>query len=253
MEYTVKALAELAGVTARTLRWYDKLGLLKPGRVTPAGYRLYGPAQVDRLQQILFYRELELSLGEIKAILDDPAFDRREALQSHLRELKERRGRLEALIGTVERTLLDEKGEIAMSDKEKFEGFKKKIVEENEARYGKEARETYGDGPVDEAHQQLMGLGQEEYARWQDLDRTLREDLREAVRSGADPAGETGQRLAALHREWLSILMPRCTSAQQQGIAALYVSDARFTAYYDKEVKGCAQFLYDAVLCRVDS
>ena len=74
MEYTVKALADLAGVTPRTLRWYDRIGLLKPLRTTEAGYRLYGPAQLDRLQDILFYRELGLDLASIRTILDDPAF-----------------------------------------------------------------------------------------------------------------------------------------------------------------------------------
>ena len=83
MEYTVKALADLAGVTPRTLRWYDRIGLLKPLRTTEAGYRLYGPAQLDRLQDILFYRELGLDLASIRTILDDPAFDRQAALQSH--------------------------------------------------------------------------------------------------------------------------------------------------------------------------
>ena len=86
MEYTVKALADLAGVTPRTLRWYDRIGLLKPLRTTEAGYRLYGPAQLDRLQDILFYRELGLDLASIRTILDDPAFDRPAALQSHLAE-----------------------------------------------------------------------------------------------------------------------------------------------------------------------
>ena len=83
MEYTVKALADLAGVTPRTLRWYDRIGLLKPLRTTEAGYRLYGPAQLDRLQDILFYRELGLDLASIRTILDDPGFDRQAALQSH--------------------------------------------------------------------------------------------------------------------------------------------------------------------------
>ena len=101
MEYTVKALAELAGVTPRTLRWYDQVGLLKPLRTTEAGYRLYGPQQLDRLQDILFYRELGLDLAAIQAILDDPAFDRQAALQSHLAELKARRTRLDDLILTV--------------------------------------------------------------------------------------------------------------------------------------------------------
>ena len=126
MEYTVKALAELSGVTPRTLRWYDRLGLLKPGRLTQAGYRLYGPAEVDRLQQILFYRELEVPLAEIGAILDDPNFDRQAALEEHLRALSDRRSRLDDLILTVQQTLQEAKGEIMMQDKEKFRAFQKK-------------------------------------------------------------------------------------------------------------------------------
>lgn len=93
MEYTVKALADLAGVTPRTLRWYDRIGLLKPLRTTEAGYRLYGPAQLDRLQDILFYRELGLDLASIRTILDDPGlWSGQAALQSHLAELEARSG-----------------------------------------------------------------------------------------------------------------------------------------------------------------
>ena len=87
MEYTIKQLADLSGVTPRTLRWYDREGLLRPGRVTEAGYRIYGPKEVDRLQEILFYRELGFSLADIRRLLDDPAYDRQAALQSHLAEL----------------------------------------------------------------------------------------------------------------------------------------------------------------------
>ena len=121
MKYTVKQLAALSGVTPRTLRWYDLEGLLKPLRRTDAGYRLYGPQEVDRLQQILFYRELGLELSAIRRLLDDPAFDREAALQSHLAALEARRTRLDALILTVKKTL---KGASMMSDLEKFECFK---------------------------------------------------------------------------------------------------------------------------------
>ena len=115
MEYTVKALAELSGVTARTLRWYDQKGLLKPLRVSDAGYRIYGPEQVDRLQLILFYRALGLELSAIRSILDDPGFDRLAALQSHLAELVGRREQLEKLILTVRKTIEEAKGGTAMS------------------------------------------------------------------------------------------------------------------------------------------
>ena len=163
MEYTVKALADLAGVTPRTLRWYDRIGLLKPRRTTEAGYRLYGPEQLDRLQDILFYRELGLDLSSIQAILDDPAFDRQAALQSHLEELKNRRDRLEDLILTVQRTIDDLKGEAKMTDQEKFAAFKRRAVEANENAFGQEIRGTYGDEEVDRANACVLALTQAEY------------------------------------------------------------------------------------------
>ena len=163
MEYTVKALAELAGVTPRTLRWYDQIGLLKPLRTTEAGYRLYGPKQLDRLQDILFYRELGLDLTSIRAILDDPAFDRQAALQSHLTELKARRARLDDLILTVQRTIDDIKGGTKMTDQEKFEAFKRNAVAAMEAAHGAESRKKYGDAEVDRANACGLALTQEEY------------------------------------------------------------------------------------------
>ena len=105
MEYTVQALAELSGVTPRTLRWYDRIGLLKPGRVGENGYRYYGPAQVDRLQDILYYRALGVPLDQIRASLDDPSFDRLAALRGHLAALEGERERLEGLIRSVKTTI----------------------------------------------------------------------------------------------------------------------------------------------------
>lgn len=247
MEYTVNELATLAGVTPRTLRWYDKLGLLKPGRTTGAGYRLYGPAEVERLQQILLYRELDLPLEEIRAILDDPTFDRQAALRSHLTALEKRRKRMDRLIETVKRTLLDEKGEIEMTDQERFEGFKKEMLEENEKLYGEEVREKYGDQALEESGKKLMGLSKEAYEVWKTLEEDILSALAAAVQAGEDPADKEGQRIAELHRQWLEVALPQYTSHIHRGIAAMYVEDERFTAYYDREVPGCARFLRDAV------
>ena len=202
MEYTVKALADLAGVTPRTLRWYDRIGLLKPLRTTEAGYRLYGPAQLDRLQDILFYRELGLDLASIRTILDDPAFDRQAALQSHLAELEARRARLDDLILTVQRTINDIKGGTKMTDQEKFEAFKRRTVEANETAFGQEIREKYGDEEMDRANACVLALTQEEYAQWKSLGGEIHTALVTAVKAGADPAGPEGQRIAALHRRW---------------------------------------------------
>lgn len=246
MEYTVKELADLSGVTPRTLRWYDREGLLKPARTTEAGYRIYGPGEVDRLQQILFYRELGLELSAIRALLDDPAFDRQAALQSHLAELERRQARLGSLILTVKRTL---KGADTMSDREKFEGFKQRLIRENREKYGAELEERYGEETVRRADALLAGMTQEQYWAMTTLEQEIKTKLEAAVRAGADPAGETGLDIAMRHKTWLSNHWSgdQYSPEAHRGLAAMYTEDPRFTAYYDKEVPGCAAFLRAAI------
>lgn len=251
MEYTVKALAELSGVTPRTLRWYDREGLLKPCRVNAAGYRIYGPGEVDRLQQILCYRELGLALSAIRTALDDPHFDRKAALQSHLAALEERRARLDALILTVKNTIGETEGGPVMSDKEKFEGFKREVLAENEARYGTEIREKYGEEAVDASNQRFSNLTREAHQRMTAMEAELQTRLEAAVRAGTAPDGAEGAAIAALHRDWLSFTWSSYTPEAHAGLGQLYVSDARFTAHYDKAVPGCARFLCDAIAAYV--
>ncbi len=248
MEYTVLQMAELSGVTRRTLRYYDQIGLLRPARTTPAGYRIYGPAEVDRLQQILFYRALGLALPAVRAALDDPSFRRQEALQSHLEELEGRRRALDALILTVRRTLDAEQGGMIMSDQEKFECFKQKVIRKNEEIYGPEVRAMYGDAEADAANARLMGRSREAYDGWTALGEEIQAGLESAVRAGVDPAGEEGRALALRHRRWCAFGWPGAEEPENHAaLAAMYTEDSRFTAYYDKEVPGCAAFLRAAV------
>ena len=248
MEYSINALAKLAGITPRTLRWYDETGLLKPLRTTSAGYRVYGPQQVERLQDILFYRELGFELSAIGAILDNPAFDRQAALQSHLTTLEQQRNRLDALILTVQKTISTLQGETTMTDTERFEAFKRKAVEENETKYGKEAREKYGDEAVNQSNANILSLSPERYQRWQALDAEILSALSTAVKNGTDPNSAEGLRIAALHKEWLSFSWKTYTPQAHAGLAMMYTADERFTAYYDKETPGCAAFLQNAIL-----
>ena len=251
MEYTVKALAELAGVTPRALRWYDRKGLLRPARTSAAGYRLYGGAEVDRLQAILFYKELGFGLDAIQAILDAPGFDRAAALRDHLAALEARRERLDSLILTVRKTIEEAEGGKKMTDQEKFEAFKRRSVEEKEARYGAEAREKYGDGPVDGANARFLALSREEYGERKALEEEILSALNAAVQAGADPAGKEGTRIAGLHRRWLEGCWEHYSPEAHQGLAELYTVDPRFTAYYDRSISGCAAFLRAAVLAHV--
>ena len=248
MEYSIQELARLSGVTTRTLRWYDQIGLLKPGRVAENGYRRYGPAQVDRLQDILYYRALGVELARIKECLDDPSFDRLAALRNHLAALEAERKRLEQLIRSVKDTIgVEERNEI-MSDEQKFEAFKQRAVAHNEEVYGAEIRAKYGEQEVDEANAAVMNLTQAQYQEWTDLGREIQERLEVAVQTGLSPESETGKELCTLHRQWLTLTGNRYDPAKHRGIAELYVMDERFTAYYDKQVPGCARFLRDTVI-----
>ena len=246
MEYSIHELSRLSGVTTRTLRWYDKIGLLKPSRVADSGYRYYGAKQVDRLQDILFYRALGVELALIRECLDSPSFNRLAALHHHLAALQAEKTRLETLIRSVEETIDCEERNEVMNDEAKFSAFKQQAIDDNEATYGQEVRERYGDAAADETNAALMGLSGGEYAAWNELDYTLRQRLEQAVEMGLSPDSAEGREICELHRRWLSVTDKKLTAAKQKGIAELYVLDERFTRYYDKTVPGCARFLRDA-------
>lgn len=253
MEYSIQKLAAMSGVTTRTLRYYDQIGLLKPLRVNSAGYRIYGSAQVDLLQQILFYRELDFPLEEIRQIVTDPGFDRRKAMEDHRMALLARRQQLDALIDNLTKTIESEDGKQPMSDKEKFTGFKKRMVEENEAKYGKEIRGKYGDKTIDDSNAKMMGMTKGQYDAMQQMAAEIHDGLEKAVQAGLEPAGEEGERLAALHKEWLGFTWNFYSKEAHGGLVEMYVQDERFKAYYDDHVEGCAKWLRDAVKAWLES
>ena len=247
MEYTIRELADLSGVTTRTLRWYDQIGLLKPGRVAENGYRYYGPAQVDRLQDILYYRALGVELAQIKACLDDPSFDRLAALRGHLTALEQEQARLEALIRSVRKTISAQERKELMNDQEKFEALKQRAVAWHEETYGREARKKYGDREVDAAQDTVLGLTQEQYREWTGLGDEIQRRLEAAVQCQTPPDSLEGREITQLHRRWLTLTGNTYDPAKHMGLAQLYIQDERFTAYYDRTVPGCARFLCDAV------
>lgn len=247
MEYTINKLAKLAGVSTRTLRYYDEFGLLSPTRMSSNGYRIYGQKEIDRLQQILFYRELDVPLEEIKNILSSKDFDGQEALESHLTDLLAKRKQLDLLIANVEKTIEAAKGKTIMSDQEKFEGFIQKLVDDNERKYGKEVRAKYGDEVINRSNAKIMGMGKEQYAEMEMLTGELNETLKAAFEQG-DPASELAQKACELHKKWLCYFWNDYSKEAHIGVTQMYVDDPCFTAYYDKIAVGCAVFLRDAVL-----
>lgn len=247
-EYTIQQLSRLAGVSTRTLRYYDQIGLLPPLRVTPASYRMYGQEQVDLLQQILLYRELGMELKEIAAIIHAPSFHRLCALDTHLEKLLQKQQALAAMIYTVRQTIAAEKGEIVMTNAEKFQCFKQEKIDQNEKQYGGEIRQKYGEAAVEKSNEKFLSLSQEEYACMEDLGRQILHLLEQAVKEKQSPSSPVGLHIAQLHKQWLAFTWPKYTKEAHAGLAQMYTADPRFTAYYDKACPGCAQFLCDAIM-----
>jgi Predicted transcriptional regulators len=248
MEYTVSKLAQISNITTRTLRYYDEIGLLKPARVSSNGYRIYGRAEVDTLQQILFFRELGVGINDIKQLLTAPDFSREQALQKHLTSLRQKKEQIEALIENVSKTISSLKGEIAMSDKEKFNGFKQRLIDENEQKYGREAKEKYGDAIVNAANSKFMGLDEAQYAEAEHLRVEINKNLKAAMVTG-NPACERAQKACMLHGQWICMFWTKGAYTKQahKALGRMYVRDGRFKKYYDDIAEGCAVFFQKAL------
>lgn len=247
MEYTIHKLGELAGISTRTIRYYDEIDLLKPARLNEAGYRMYGSEEVNRLQQILFYRELGINLGQIKEILISPSFDSTVALKEHKENLIQKRAQLDLLINNVDKTIQEYERGIKMTDKEKFEGFKQQLVDNNEDMYGEEIRSTYGNEAIDQSNSMLKNMTKEQYDEVVTLEQEVLDSLKKAMATG-DPTNELSQKTARLHKQWISFHWPTYSKEAHAGLAEMYVADERFQAYYNKVQSGAAQFLRDAIV-----
>ncbi|MBN2395867.1 MAG: MerR family transcriptional regulator [Candidatus Atribacteria bacterium] len=247
MEYTIKRLAEISGVSRRTLRYYDEVGLLKPVRSLSSGYRIYSQKEVERLQQILFYRALGVSLRDIHRIITLPNFNEIESLKEHHKKLLEKERQIHLLIRNVEKTIETKERKRTMSDKEKFEGFKKNLVDENERKYGQEIRQLYGNDIVEKSNEKLKKMNQEDYETAKKIDNELMSTLKEAMQNG-NPASEIAQKAADLHRQWLSFYWSHYSKVAHAELVRMYVTDHRFSDFYDQKQLGTAKFLRDAVL-----
>lgn len=247
MDYTIKKLSDLAGISTRTLRYYDEINLLKPQKVTEAGYRVYGEEQINKLQQILFYKSMDIELKDIKEILSNPDYDVQKSLENHYRKLIEKREHLEALIKTVEKTIAYSKGEIDMTDTEKFECFKKEKIKKNEKQYGKEIRKKYGEESVSNSYNKFSKLTEEEFKEMAKLENEMIQKLL-IVNENKDLNSDEAKIVFENHKKWLSFNM-EYKKEIHQGLAEMYVLDERFAEYYNKKAnKRVVETLRDIIL-----
>jgi DNA-binding transcriptional MerR regulator len=238
--HTVRQLARLAGVSVRTLHHYDRIGILKPESRSEAGYRLYGKEDLLRLQQILFFRELDFPLPDIARILEEPGFNPVQALRDHRAMLEARLGRLHGIIRTLDRTIEQYQGGSMLTDEELYRGFPPEKI----ARMKKEARDRYGTGVVEESENKVRRLSKEAFAAvmrdGEEVNRAL------AGLIGREPTDPDVRKWVARHHAWiLNFWTP--TEESYRGLGKGYSEHPEFRAFYEKYAPGLADFLNRAI------
>lgn len=235
----ISDVARLTGITVRTLHYYDEIGLLKPSEVTQAGYRVYNDTDLEVLQQILFFRELDFSLEDIRKIMQNPAYEKESALRKQKELLLQKRSRLDSLIALVDKTL---KGEQDMS----FRQFDTAKIEETKKKYAEEAKQRWGDTSA--------------YAEYEKKSRSYSDAQQNMLDGeGAGILSEFGQNRSlapdsaqaqALVKKWQAYITSHyytCTKEILSCLGQMYVGDARFTQHIDQYGAGTAAFMAAAI------
>jgi MerR family transcriptional regulator, thiopeptide resistance regulator len=247
--YTVGEAARLAHVSVRTLHHYEEVGLLCPSRRSEAGYRLYTLEDLETLQQVLFYKELGFSLDDIRELMSDPAFDRREALLVQRELIAEQTLRLEALLDLIDRTIDATDGGVRMTKEEMFEVFGDFDPSEHE----NEARERWGDSDAyKESARRAARYTKQDWQRFKDESEEINAAVVELMDAGA-PADDP-RVMDALERARMQIdtwFYP-CSREMHAGLGRMYIADPRFTATYEKIRPGLAQYMCDAILANAE-
>lgn len=238
-ELTVAQVAKLTGISVRTLHHYHQIGLLSPSHITAAGYRFYGIKELERLQQILFYKELDFSLEDIARLLDAPGYDKSIALSQHRHLLTLRRKRLDGLITLTDQLL---KGETVMS----FQEFDMKKIEETKEKYAKEAEERWGGTDAyAQSQKRTNSYNKEDWARIQGEAQAIYDAFAAAMKN--DPASDAVQALVARWQQHITHNYYDCTKEILAGLGQMYTADQRFTQNIDKTAPGLAAFISSAI------
>jgi DNA-binding transcriptional MerR regulator len=240
----VGQVAELAGITVRTLHHYDRIGLLAPSGRTAGGYRDYAPADLDRLHQVLVYRELGFPLEEVATLLDDPDADPAAHLRRQHRLLRDRLERTQAMVAAVEKEMEARQMGISLTPEERFELFGDGFSDE----YQTEAEERWGDTEAwAQSQRRTAAYTKEDWVRIKDEADGLQRRFAEVMASGAAADSEAAMDVAEEHRQHISRNFYDCPPAMHAGLGRMYVEDERFAANYEKVAPGLAQYVSTAV------
>lgn len=244
-QYTVKEMAMLSGVSVRALHHYDEIGLLRPGAKGTNGYRYYGRDEVLRLQQILFHRELGLPLERIKALLDDPKFDRLAALEAQRGTLAKERERFGQLIATIDRTIAQLHGDAHMTDKDLYQGFSA----QKQAEWEKEIEGRFGEhgrAKIAESKANFAKMSADEVAAGKAEMEAINAALAAAMDAGEAADGARVQALAARHFAWVCRAW-KPNRAAYIGLGRMYVDSPDFRAVYEAVKPGLVDYMSAAM------
>ena len=235
----ISEVAKLTGITVRTLQYYDEIGLLKPSEITEAGYRLYSREDLEILQQILFFRELDFPLSQIKEIMNNPNYDKEEALKKQKELLIQQRQRIEGLIKLIEKRI---EGDNNMSFKE----FDMNEIEENKKKYAKEVKERWGTSKAYEESEKKTSSYNKE--KWGDINQETSEIFKGfAELRNSDPGSEEVQELVRRWQKYITDNFYTCTNEILSGLGLMYVEDERFKENLDKNGEGTAKLMAEAI------
>lgn len=236
----INEVAALTGVTVRTLQYYDKINLLKPEKVTDAGYRIYGRKELLVLQQILFLKELDFSLKDIKNIIQNPSFKKKDYIKKQRELLVQKRDHIDNLISLTDKLI---RGETDMSFKE----FDMTEIEANKRKYAKEVKEKYG--TTDQYKESEQKTSQYTRDQWNAIDEEGKNILKEFSNiKNTACSSDKAQNLVKAWQNYITKNFYKCTDEILMCLGQMYIGDERFTKNIDKNGEGTAKFMYDAIM-----
>ena len=249
MSHTVGEVARFAGVSVRTLHHYDEVGLLSPSGRTAAGYRMYGDADLERLQQILCYRELGFGLGEIAEILDDPRTDPIDHLRRQHALLTDQMERLAAMVEAVRKTMEARTMGISLNPEEMFEVF----GDHDPTQYADEVEQRWGDTDAyKQSQRRTKSYTKDDWLRIKEEAGAAEQRLAAALAAGLPPDSDEAMAAAEAHRTHIDRWFYDLSPDMHRNLADMYVADPRFTKHYEDVAPGLAQYVRDAIHANAD-
>lgn len=248
MVYTINKIAKMTGITLRTLRHFDQIGLFQPSGRSETGYRLYSSEDLETLQQILFFRELDFPLSKIKSLMNLPGFDRQAALERQLTFLQQRAGRYLSLAKLARNTIANMKGEIMMKEEELFTGFDYDLVMLEQKQYEEEVKARWGD--QDSYKISKKRTSRYTKADWSQIFREQETNMQELAACYAEALPVDHPRMQTVvesARMYINQYFYPCSPTMMKCLGKGYVSDERFKAFYDKISPGLAEYYNQAI------